>query len=486
MYKEAHRFDEETLFYFDHYGNKYVAKGGPLSWRLNNPGLLHAHDSIVRKIGIIGAQFPYAIFSTPRQGGKALRLSLKSAARADNTLLDIAKYYKPHDVEKSLGELSSFTRLSPLKKIKELTLEEFEQLITGIEEYTGYAKANKGEFPMLPKITARYFSKKQDMERYLVGYETLLTKEETIQWIEEHKLDAVLVHKNDGRIYIRSRPGYHPNQIRFNDKQYGKEEEFKDVIRDLGEKRKGQPIWGYINGVWNDNEKAEKSMQCISSLAKGDQVWSLINNTKTKIGDLLAVGVQKLKLDTKVVKFAVKYLELLLALAKESGSFVVIFAHSQGAIIADLALDLLTSEQRKELRIFTFGGGTFIPPGKSHPDSHNYISRGDAIPRITSYQLTKLVLRREEERARGLSDKHILELLAEEDVDNLLETESLEVTKAFRKSRIAYYKQELANISNVTLVESSKKPILPFLDHSFRAECYQRVVEKIITTYYAQ
>lgn len=485
MYREAYRFDDNTVFYFDHYDNKYVAKGKTLSWRLNNPGLLHAHDSIVRKIGIIGAQFPYAIFSSVRQGGKALRLWLKSIKRSDETLATIAKYYRIDNDLESLDKLIALTGLKADQKLKELSFGEFNQFIVAIETYTGFLAENRGEFVLLPKITARYFSKKKDVERYLVGFETLLTKEEAIKWIETHQLDAVLVHKSDGKVYIRSRRGSHLNQIRYRDHEYGKEEEFKDVVRDFGEKKKNQPIWGYINGVWNDHEKAEKSISLISSYAEGDQVWSLINNTKTKIGDLIACGVQKLKLDTTVVKFAVKFLEFLLTLAKESGKStpVIIFAHSQGAIIADLALDVIKEEDRKQLRIFTFGGGSFISPGKSHPDSHNYISQGDAIPRIASYSLSKLVLRREEERQRGVSDKHIIELLAEEDLEDLLDEEDSIAENAFRKARISFYEQEFAKIANVTLVQISKVPFLPYLDHSFRAECYQQKVKEIVTRY---
>lgn len=38
--KKAYRYDDEIVFYFDAFDNKYVAQGGSLAWRLNNPGLL--------------------------------------------------------------------------------------------------------------------------------------------------------------------------------------------------------------------------------------------------------------------------------------------------------------------------------------------------------------------------------------------------------------------------------------------------------------
>ena len=52
-------------------------------------------------------------------------------------------------------------------------------------------------------------------------------------------------------------------------------------------------------------------------------------------------------------------------------------AHSQGAIITEHALEILSKKEREQLIIFTFGGGSFIAAGKSHPDSHNYASAAD-------------------------------------------------------------------------------------------------------------
>jgi hypothetical protein len=41
--RKAYRYDDEIIFYFDAFDNKYVAQGGSLAWRLNNPGLLLSH-----------------------------------------------------------------------------------------------------------------------------------------------------------------------------------------------------------------------------------------------------------------------------------------------------------------------------------------------------------------------------------------------------------------------------------------------------------
>ncbi len=50
MYRTAHARDEEFIFYLDAAGNKYVASGGSLAWRLNNPGAILYLDLIDAKV----------------------------------------------------------------------------------------------------------------------------------------------------------------------------------------------------------------------------------------------------------------------------------------------------------------------------------------------------------------------------------------------------------------------------------------------------
>ena len=49
MFKSAFAYNEEVIFYFDLLGNKYVAQGGSLTWRLNNPGLVRSRSHFARK-----------------------------------------------------------------------------------------------------------------------------------------------------------------------------------------------------------------------------------------------------------------------------------------------------------------------------------------------------------------------------------------------------------------------------------------------------
>jgi hypothetical protein len=479
MLKKACRFDDEIVFYFDAHDNKYVAQGGSLAWRLNNPGLLRSHDPIVKKNIIIGMHSPYAIFPTSASGIQALHDWLRSKF---SNLLAIAKHYYPDSPEIWLDRLCQMADLSLKSKLKDLSNNAFRRLVKTIQLLCEFSASNAGNLQILPKISARYYSRDRKVEYYLAGFEELLTKAEAILWVETHRLDAVVVHKSNGVVYLRSRPGHHLNQIRFSEEVYGEEIEFKDALRDVGKKVEGQRIWGYINGIWNDDDYALKSTQMISEIARGEQVWSLVNNTKSKLKDLIECGHQKLSLDTDIVKFAAKFMQLLLQFSYESSRKpdVIIFVHSQGAIIADLALDLLSQDERKKIRIFAFGGGSFIFPGKSHYESHNYISIGDLVPRIGSPKLALLAIRLHEEQKKNCSLEQVIDLLANEDADYYLDTTDPRILEVFCEKRRKFYRDEFKKIANITVLEQGNDAFLGTWEHSFRVPCYQSKVKEIV------
>ena len=72
MYKAAYKYDDNVIFYFDLAGNKYVASGGSLAWRINNPGLVRSRSHFSYRNGSIGNCEGYAIFADATCGRKAL------------------------------------------------------------------------------------------------------------------------------------------------------------------------------------------------------------------------------------------------------------------------------------------------------------------------------------------------------------------------------------------------------------------------------
>ena len=126
MYKIAYG-EGNVVFYYDIAGNKYVASGGSLAWRTNNPGLIHSRNHFARSNGSIGSYQGFAIFAWPQQGHKALAEWLQSDTFSQSTLGEIGKYYQPESPEIFLKKLSLLSNISYDRKIQSLNNIEFDQ-----------------------------------------------------------------------------------------------------------------------------------------------------------------------------------------------------------------------------------------------------------------------------------------------------------------------------------------------------------------------
>jgi hypothetical protein len=164
--------------------------------------------------------------------------------------------------------------------------------------------------------------------------------------------------------------------------------------------------------------------------------------------------------------------------SQENNPPVILFAHSQGAAIAEHALALLSSQEKQKIRIFTFGGWSFIPPGVTHPDSHNYASVGDLIPRAGSFNPQFLAIRRYEGFKEGLSEEEIIRRLAFGDAIHDLDCLDPHILERYTQGRCKHYMNEFEKIRNVTVLDSES-----MWEHSFKNENYQRAVHSIIENY---
>src|SRR5271169_2409536 len=142
MYKFAYKFNDDVIFYFDVCGNKYVASGGNLAWRINNPGLVRSHSHFSRANGSIGSCGRYAIFSHPQEGRQALIAWLQSKKYFNSTLKTIGEHYQPNASDAFADQLSSIAKVSPESKIKSLNKLEFDRLVMTIEKLCDYASTN--------------------------------------------------------------------------------------------------------------------------------------------------------------------------------------------------------------------------------------------------------------------------------------------------------------------------------------------------------
>ncbi len=471
----------DTVLYVDASDCRYAAKNGNLAWRINNPGLVGHHCRFAKKNGSIGTWEKFAIFSNLLQGHQALKEWLHSKTMLQADLYVIAKHYQPDSIEQFAQNLALSSGIQPKTKLKDLTHSEFEILLSSIEKLCGFSRTGNEEFLLLPKIAAKIECPgKEDL--YLIGTDLTLTHDEAISWIISHRLDAVVVHRQNANTHLRSRPRYQMQTLSLTWEQHCETSgELEVLARVVGEKTSGQCIWGFINGIRNTKEKAIKSCNLISSNAGNEQVFSLRNDQflqgvkEVGVAILLKMGV-----DTPIIKNTVNFFRYLLSVSEsqKNSSPVVIFAHSQGVAIAEHAIALLSDDERRKIRIFTFGGWSFIAPGAAHPESHNYASVGDLIPRAGSFNLQYLAMRKYEGLKEGLSQEEIIRRLAFGDAIHDLDCLNPHVLETYAQERSKYYRKEFEKINNVTIVDSAS-----MWEHSFNNESYQTIVREIIEKY---
>ncbi len=468
----------DTALYIDIYDRKYAAKNGDLAWRINNPGLISRRCRFARKNGSIGTWDQYAIFSNPLQGRQALKEWLYSKTQYQSTLLAIGKYYQPNSPEEFVQNLP-FSIL-PKTRLKDLTNEEFDLLLAFIEKLRGFVRIGNEEFLLLPKIAGKieWVDKK---EFYLVGNNLVLTQEETINWINSHRLDAVVVHNANGTIHLHSRRSYQMQKLDFSqNKKLRGSTELDVLTRIVGEEVLAQCVWGFINGISNRKIKAIESAKLIANTAGNERVFALQNDQV--FWGLRDAGIAiflKTGSDTQIIKNTAKFLRYLLAVSEtERGGPVILFAHSQGAAIAEHAITLLSSPEREKIRIFTFGGWSFIPPDRAHPESHNYISVSDLIPRLGSFNLQYLAIRKYEWLKEGLTQDEIIRRLAFEDTIHKFGPLESRALNTYVEERYQFYRNELDKIQNVTVLASDS-----ILEHAFNSLTYQSILRAIVEKY---
>lgn len=482
MYKIAYQYDNETIVYFDVAGNKYVASGGSLPWRINNPGLVHSHGLFSRSKGAIGNFGILAIFPSAEEGRRALRAWILSKKYFNHSLKRIAKHYQPHDSSTFTSRLTSLSRLTPNTKIKSLSAQELDRLLMSIEKICGYAATGNERFSLLPKIIAKIENGKGLEDSYFIEGNFALSKKEAIEWVQTHRLDAVIVHGRDGTVHLRSRPHHFMQYLQITEpKTLPSMGEIDTLVRTVGEEKQGQCIWGFINGIKNTKEEALDSLTQISQVTGGERVFSMPNDTVLRgAKDVLVCIALKSAIDPPIVQWAARFFKYLLLLSKNNKACppVIIFVHSQGAIIAEHALALLDKKDSARLIVFTFGGGSFIFPGACHPDSHNYASAADFVCRLGSPNLQFLALQRYFGYKEGRTESETIRQLAEHDALLHLDCKDSTIFGRYTKQRIKYYEGEFAKICNVTVLDPD-----PRWKHRFGSSCYQNAIQAIVKKY---
>lgn len=197
---------------------------------------------------------------------------------------------------------------------------------------------------------------------------------------------------------------------------------------------------------------------------------------------VLHVIVLKLGIDTPIVQWTVKFFRYLLKKSELNSSHppVIVFVHSQGAIISEHALEFLKPSERNKIRIFTFGGGSFIAPGKCHPDSHNYASAADLVCSLGSPNLRLLAMQIYLGDKEGKNKEQVIDQLAMQDAMLDLDSTDPKVFETYLKQRIKHYNQEIAQLANVTILDPDTDSKWK---HEFKSDCYQKKVKSKVDEY---
>jgi len=479
MFSKAYSLDGKTVFYFDYADNKYVATGGSLAWRLNNPGLVHNTCRFFSRPGSIGHFGHYAIFSSPEKGREALRNWLHTKKFFNGSLRILAKHYQPDNPNLFADRLSSLTNIPLYTKPKDLSKKDFDKLIFGIEKLCDYALKGAEAFCLIPKILGKIENNSQE-DLYWIGDYTTLSKKDAALWVQSNRLDAVVVHGYNGNVFLRSRPNHNIHHLHIPITPPPIPADDPSLIRVVGSKKPKQCIWAFINGILNTKESALEAATKISAMTGGERVLSMQNDTKWII-DAVNCLLLKASIDISIINRAVTFLRYLLALEKEENAPIVVFAHSQGGIILEHALVLLQPEENKRIRVFTFGGGSFIREGISHSDSHNYASAADPVCLLGSPNLQPIALQRYYAHKEGLTDSQMIHEWAFRDV--ILELDSIDpnIIAILTEKKVRYYQSLFAKLKNLTILDPDPDS---HWKHKLLSDCYQVTIQKIINHYH--
>jgi hypothetical protein len=135
---------------------------------------------------------------------------------------------------------------------------------------------------------------------------------------------------------------------------------------------------------------------------------------------------------------------------------------------------------KTKFRIFTFGGGSFISPGKSHPDSHNYASAADLVCSLGSPNLRFLALQVYIGNKEGIGQTGVIYQLALQDAMLDLDSIDIKVIDSYTKKRLKHYEAELSKISNLTILDPDPDKTWK---HEFKSDCYQKIVQGLVKRY---
>lgn len=202
------------IIYFREDGSSAIYVGGTRNWRNNNPGNIgYGNGNLAKKLGAIGKAGGFAVFPNYETGRKAIFSVLKKDDFQGRTVSKAIEVQAPkedgNNTELYKKHIQVWTQIDLTRLISSLSAEELEKLVKAIEKKEGSRSGKIIEVP-LSKVKKKILDIKKNKEnliiQYLVEDYGWLLKSEAINLARKNIIDAVIVKKSDGYVFLRSRP----------------------------------------------------------------------------------------------------------------------------------------------------------------------------------------------------------------------------------------------------------------------------------------
>jgi hypothetical protein len=202
------------IVYYREDGSSAIYVGGSRNWRNNNPGNIgYGNGKLATKLGAIGKAGGFAVFPDYETGRKAIFSVLKKDDFQGRTVSKAIEVWAPkedgNNTELYKKHVQTWTQIVLTRQVNTLSEDELEKLVKAIERKEG-SKPGKIIEVLPPGTKKKILDVKKNKEnliiQYLVEGYGWLRKTEAINLVEKDIVDAVIVKRQNGYVFLRSRP----------------------------------------------------------------------------------------------------------------------------------------------------------------------------------------------------------------------------------------------------------------------------------------
>jgi hypothetical protein len=202
------------IVYFREDGSSAIYVGGSRNWRNNNPGNIgYGNGKLATKLGAIGKAGGFALFPDYETGRKAIFSVLKKDDFQGRTVSKAIEVWAPkedgNNTELYKKHVQTWTQIVLTRQVNTLSEDEVEKLVKAIERKEG-SKPGKIIEVLPPGTKKKILDVKKNKEnliiQYLVEGYGWLRKTEALNLVAKDIVDAVIVKRQNGYVFLRSRP----------------------------------------------------------------------------------------------------------------------------------------------------------------------------------------------------------------------------------------------------------------------------------------